>query len=696
MPTYEVDINGQTFEIDAADDVAVQLAVRQLAGSKEAQAVTPSFEGGRAGAAALGAADTFSFGFGDELGAGLGATSEWLASKLGGPEPRSYDQLLTSMRNQDKAASNAYPWSYGAGQVAGGVAGGLGLGAAGVLPRMAQGSSLASRAAVGAAEGFGLGATYGVGSGEGTDTASNALINGGVGAVGGAAIPVIAQGVASGYRGIVDNLARNEVARNAGVSPEVARHLTQTLDADATLGAQGMANMQRAGGEAMLADAGPNAQQVLDAAIQRPGPGGVLARQRINERVGRDSAAVTSALDTSLGAPEGVNASQRNVRQGARAAVNDAYDGPNGAYAQPIDYASPEGQLVESVINRIPPRIARNAIESANERLRWSETPNQQIMADIAEDGSITYREMPNVRQADAIKRALNDIVNDGTDPQTRKMSSDAAFANDMATTLRDALRDAVPEYGAALRTAADPLSRQSAIQLGSKLLSQSMTRDQVAEATRRFTAPEQDALAQGVRSHIDDIMANVSRTVREGGTEAREAYKAIRDLSSRANREKLEIALGPQRVASLFDELDRAGQSFSLQGRMADGSGTASRLATNEMMRENASPGIVGTVGRGEGVNATKKIIQLLTGQTDEAIRGREDGIAAEIADYLTRPASQAIPAFQAMTNFGSQTAANAVRSNEVARLLSQGDRLVYPAAALSEDMRRPAQRRR
>jgi hypothetical protein len=30
MPTYEVEVNGQTFEIDAPDDQAVQLAVKQL------------------------------------------------------------------------------------------------------------------------------------------------------------------------------------------------------------------------------------------------------------------------------------------------------------------------------------------------------------------------------------------------------------------------------------------------------------------------------------------------------------------------------------------------------------------------------------------------------------------------------------------------------------------------------------------
>ncbi|MCZ4093047.1 hypothetical protein [Sinorhizobium psoraleae] len=36
MPTYEVEINGETFEIDAPDDNSVQLAVRQLQGQSAA------------------------------------------------------------------------------------------------------------------------------------------------------------------------------------------------------------------------------------------------------------------------------------------------------------------------------------------------------------------------------------------------------------------------------------------------------------------------------------------------------------------------------------------------------------------------------------------------------------------------------------------------------------------------------------
>lgn len=631
-----------------------------------------------------GVADMLTFGTADEIQGAM----------LGG----NLDEVRA--RNQELAASN--PYANFAGQVAGGVGGARAVGGAATaignaVPAIGNfaaslapaAGTLAGSVVRGAGSGAALGGLYGYGSGEdgAGNRATNAAVNAGIGGVFGAAVPVVAQGVSSAYRNIADRLARGAAAKATGVSPDVAAQLAQTLDADGTLGAQGVANMARAGGEAMVADAGPNAQGILDTVIQRGGPGATLARTRIAERVGRDTTAVNNALDNSLGVPEGVGAAQTNIRNAARQAVSEAYDGPTGAYAQPIDYASEAGRRVESVINRIPPRIANKAINSANERMIYDQMPNQQIMANIADDGTITFREMPNVRQADAIKRALNDIADEGTD-DFGKMTPDAQFASRMARDLRDSVRDAVPEYRTALETAADPLSRQSAVELGAKLLSPSMTRDRLAASVQRFnTAPERDALAQGVRSHIDDIMANMKRTIQNGDTDSIEAYKAIKDLSSRANREKLVTALGEERVRPLLDELDRAAQSFQLQGRAANGSLTFARTQTNKGIEDMTAPGAIATAAGGRPLGAVQKIAQYLTNQTPEAVQGRQNEITAQIADFLTRPASQAIPDFQAMRNFQGQTLANQVRADTIAQLLSGARPAAYPVAAQSRE---------
>ncbi|XAI95124.1 hypothetical protein [Microcystis phage Mwe-JY13] len=614
-------------------------------------------------AATMGARDAMTFGFGDEI--------------YGSVVPGS---SIESERARSEALQASNPVATVVGNIGGGVA--LGAAAPKLLAPLSRGMSqatpLASRIGAGLVEGAGAGALYGFGSGEGTqDRVANALTTGAVGGAFGATVPAVTAAVSGGYRNLKDALARSQVARDAGVDPATANQVAAILAADDSLGPTGMANMQRAGSEAMLVDAGPNAKGALDTVIQTQGPGSTLARQRIADRLARDSSALGGAMDTVLGTPEGVSAAQRNIRQGSQAAVSDAYKLANQT---PIDYASEAGRKVEDVIKRIPNRIKSAAIQRANERMIYEGLENQQILADIAEDGTVKFRELPNVMQANEIKKALNEIVNEGTD-MTGKMSGDAQFANRMGKDLRDALAEAVPEYKTALATAADPLSRQSAVDLGSTILRPNMTRDQVKLATERMTVPEKDALAQGVRSYIDDTMANVTRTMQDGDTSSREAYKAIRELSSRANREKLELALGAERVKPLFDEIDRVAASFELKGAVSEGSRTFARQETNRQIQERFEPGAIGMLKQGEPLQAGKSIIATLTGNTPEFRLAQESAVRNEIADFLTRDASSAIPAFKAMTDYSTQTAANAARSAEIARLLSMGQRGVYPA---------------
>lgn len=683
MPRYEVDIAGTKYEVEAPDEQGLSVAIKQI----QAQEQKPQapFAGGMAGAAALGAADTASFGFGDELGAGLGATSEYLASFLTGEDPRSYDELLGAMRSQDQRAQASNPGSYLTGQVAGALGSGVGLARGGIslTGRLAPNASMLSRVGAGAAEGAALGGAYGFGSGEGgADRLGQAATDAGLGLAMGGAIPVLAQGASSAYRSVADRLAGSQAARQAGTSPEVARMLAETLEADGSLGPQGMASMQRAGNEAMLADAGPNARAVLDTAIQRGGPGGVLARGRIDERVARDAQALTSALDQTLGTPQGLTSANTAIRQGTASARKTAYD---AAYDAPIDYADPRGIQIEEIVKG---RVPASAISKANELMRVEGLKSKQIKATIADDGTVTFESLPDVRQLDYITRGLNDVAAeaDGKGALGGTTAVGRAYS-DLSGELRSTLRDLVPEYGNALDTAVDAISQSKAVKLGGNILSPASTMDDVAIATKGMSKAERDALKQGIRSNIDNRVANVTRTLQDGNTDAREAVKAIKDLSSRANREKVAAAIGDQEAKQLFDEVDRVAKSFDLRASVSENSKTFARQAVSGRIGEMTAPGPVGTLAQGEPINAGKRIIQALTGQTPERITARENKIYSQIADYLTRPSSQAIPAFQAMQNYGTQTAANQARALQIARLLSQSKAGVYPTSVLLGD---------
>lgn len=706
MPTFQITgPNGKKYRVTGDNPSGAMAALKQMIGADTSATVDPATNQPQGvpeyvppgvqsynpqtgevapqysipGSAAMGAADTATFGFGDEL-------ASYLGSGLTGV---SRDQVLSEMRGDAQQAQAQNPGSYLTGQLAGGVAQGVASGPATASARFA-GSTLVPRVLAGMADGGVLGAIYGAGSG--TD-ASSRLVEGGKGAlIGGAfggAFPLVSAGASKTYEIARNLLNSRPIAQQAGASPQALRLLGNVMDADGSLGPTGRANMARAGSDAMLADAGPNARAVLDTAIQRGGPGAIDARQAIAGRTGRATNAVADALNANLGQPEGVTAARTAIRQGSAGARSEAYD---DAYKAAIDYADPKGQALERMIKG---RVPGDIIAQANKIMRLDDDTSKQILAHIADDGSVAFETLPDVRQIDYITRALNQAAEsgEGAGALGGQTTIGRSYQN-LSREIRDNLKDLVPEYGKALETAADPIRRSKAVELGSKLLSPSMTRDQVDEAVQGMTGPEKDALAQGVRSRLDDMMANVTRTVQDGDTSAREAIKAIKDLSSRANREKMTSAIGKQKADALFDELDRAATSFDLRASVAENSKTYARQATDRRIGELTGPGAIGKAAQGEPLQAGKRIVQALTGMTPERVRGKEDAIYSEIARLLTRQGGAGQGVYDAIGKLGQTDAATALMTDRIARALL-GPKISYPATTQALNML-PSQERR
>lgn len=607
--------------------------------------------------------DVLTFGFGDEIvGAPTGQTD--------------------AIRDRQEVLGDTNPIASTVGMIGAGLGAGARLGGLGVSARTTTAATpLVGRAAAGMADGAIAGGIYGLGSGEGMqDRLTQGAVGAGIGGAFGAAFPVVSDVVGRGVSAFRNSRQAERIARNAGADQDALRLLGRVMQNDGSLGSQGQANMRRAGSEAMLVDAGPNARQVLDTAIQRGGPGAVTARNAISERVGRASRSLGQTLDDTMGAPQGIGSAQNAIRDGSRAQVGGAYD---RAYASPIDYSSDAGRRVESVVNRIPPRIARQAIQRANEQINYDGL-GRQIMADIADDGSVTFREMPSVVQADHIKRALDAIANDATDPITGRLNSDGAFASRMARDLRSAVGDAVPAYREALETAADPLSRQNAIRVGARL--NSMTRDEFGMAVDGMTKPEQQAVLQGFRSKLDDQMATVTRAVSDGNMDAREAIKGLRELSSRRTQENIRAVMPKGEADRLFSEIDQITTAFELRASVAQNSATFARGATAEFVDATADPGVVARAARLEPLQAGQRIAQNLTGFTDDYLRGLKDSTYSDIARLLTRRGGAGRDVYNAIGQLDQTDQATQLMTDRIAALLS-APRLAYPAGALTQE---------
>lgn len=147
---------------------------------------------GKAGSAAMGAADATTFNFGDELASTVAAGIEALPGRSG----MSRSQILAQMRGNAEAAQAQNPGSYLAGQVGGSVAQAVATGGGGFAANAARTGGSLGRVALGS----GLdGAAYlGLqGAGAGTDLesrAKGALANGLVGFGTGAAAPLVIAG----------------------------------------------------------------------------------------------------------------------------------------------------------------------------------------------------------------------------------------------------------------------------------------------------------------------------------------------------------------------------------------------------------------------------------------------------------------------------------------------------------------------
>ena len=405
-----------------------------------------------------------------------------------------------------------------------------------------------------------------------------------------------------------------------------------------------------------MADMGPNARALLDTAIQKSGPAGVAARQQIDNRVTVAAKKVDNALNDAFGVRQGTATVERGIRAGKKTpseianpgrqmvAEGHKFDPPTKAaydlaYEKPIDYSTRMGVQIEEIIkDRVPP----SAIKAANKLMRMEGSKSKQIKATILDDGSIKYETLPDVRQVDYITRGLNQIADreagKGALGGTTQLGR--SYGNGLSRQLRGLTKDAVPEYAQALKLAADPIQARKALQTGRDALSAKMPRDELVEAMRGMSEMERSFLAQGVREVIDDSVANVKKAFTDTNMDAREAAKALKDLSSRSSRDKITTAIGKDKAGKLFAELDEATVAFELKASVAQNSKTFARESLASHVTELTEAGPMNALRRGEPVQAAKEGLRGLLGGSRAQRGARQDQIYSDLVNALTQSA--------------------------------------------------------
>jgi hypothetical protein len=486
------------------------------------------------------------------------------------------------------------------------------------------------------------GVIYGSGQGEGEGRAENALTGGLLGTAFGGALGGVAPVVGRGIENIAGRFRRSDVAKIAaelGISREAATVIKNTFDQGGDIAAA-QAAVQRAGSEGMLADAGFAAQALLDASAASGGRAGQIARTAVEDRMARTGEALDTTLDTVLGpAPLGPQTAVAEIAARSAPARADAY---GAAYSKPINYASPEGMKIEEVLGRVAPDDLIAGIVEANKEMRSRGQVNQQIMAVLDADGNVDFlREMPNVQQLDEIKKALQKIAYDNTDDFGRLTGTGQRY-NRLAGELRDAVANAVPDYGTAVSLGGNKLAEERAFMLGRDLLStRTEIEDVVLELGKNPSADQIAAAKSGLRSYVAKVLGDVRMVPSDPNIDAREVVKAVTDMSSSNARAKIRALMGAEADA-LLKQVDEAAQSAVVRTAMSTNSKTAIRGSIRETVNELTAPGVLGQAMAGEPINTSKALIQAVTGQTAEYTATQRQRIFEDIARALTEKRGQ------------------------------------------------------
>lgn len=571
-----------------------------------------------------------------EFNQGAPFVGEWLDEAVGVVSP----QAAENMRATSDAMERQRPGQSLGLNVAGGISYGAPMAVEGVRWAGQAGTRLGTAlrgAGAGMAAGASEGATAEAGraneGSRGDAAVRGGAIGGGLGFALGAFAPMVADGVKN-LAQRVKKLDVRTIAEEFGISPGAARMAREALQNDDLDAAA--RRLGELGEDAMLADSGPATGALLDAAAQAGGRGLRETRDAVSQRSEAIGQRLPRSLDRILGRPRGVNSAARSISQRTAPARRKAYE---RAFSTPIKYADDSGRAVEDALGRIPPRILNDAIGEANDAMREAGQRNLQIMAEIGDDGDVVFREMPNVRQLDEIKKALDSIGRDAD--QFGRPTERAMRAQRLSRRLRDSLTDAVPAYKQALRLGGDKIQQDQALDLGRRILFDNVSVEDVsAFVGDGLPAPAMEAARQGVRETVENSMSRVRRTITDDDVAAREAMQVVKELSSRKNKDKLRLILGENRANQLLDELDRTATALALRGAVSRNSATAIRQSIQDQAAAEVEPSLARrTAGNlGNPLEAAQEVTQSLTGIDARSLNEAQRELLADVAGALTR----------------------------------------------------------
>lgn len=470
------------------------------------------------------------------------------------------------------------------------------------------GGGLGRQMAAGAASGAAINAADALTRG------GDPLTAGGIGGAIGGAVPPVARGI-----GALASPVVNTVRGIVNPTEEAARRVGTAIDRDTAAGGAGLtqpqfAAAQAAGAPVNLMDMGGETTRALARSAANTSPEGrQLLNRAIDDRFEQQSGRLTDWLRSTFHYPDAVS-QQAAIEQSQRATNNVNYaramrDGAGGIWSPELERLA--GSDAVAAAMKKAASVARDegivgGYGAMNPRITF--TPDGRMQLGRGPTGAPTY---PDLQFWDLTRRQLSNGA------QMARRAGDMEQARrlgNFATRLNAELDTHVPSYAAARAGHAAFAGAENALEAGQNFVTAKMQNREARVALMRMTPQERQLFQDGF---VDRFVQSLNET-----GDRRNVLNTI--ANSPAARERLNIALGPQRAGELEGMLHVEHVMDAARGAIQGNSTTARQLA------ELGLAGAGGSVLSGGSNPFTDPTAALNAALVYGAVRGGRAGMSA------------------------------------------------------------------
>lgn len=439
--------------------------------------------GHKIGAAIDGMAQGLTFGYSDEIAAGLDSGFGLLGD---------YDKSLAEERArmaENKRLAGGYELG---GQLTGVITSGTGLAKLGLLAsaRLAPHATLGQRVKAGSLDGLVGGLLYGSGTGEDLKSRlKNAAIGGSFGASLGGVLPVA---------GSVIRTATQPVrsALTARLNPEQfqSKKILERFQADGVPLDQAQRRMKDG---LNLADvSGEAGRNLLRTTTNMPGKAQSRVASRLAIRQMQQGDRLKESLSKTFADPDGYLTVKDRIAAKAQEIAKPLYD---EAYANPVPFS----RSLEAILTT---PAGKEALRKATAIAGNEQKPFVQWFANVADDGTVSIKRVPDMRAWDYIKRGFDDVIEGQTDSITGKVTNAGRAVVGLKNRMLKELDQVNPAYAEARKTWSGFAKMDEALEYGKSALNKSP--EEVRRVLNNMSEAEiQSArigMAEALRGKID------------------------------------------------------------------------------------------------------------------------------------------------------------------------------------------------